>query len=132
MSLYEAQAHLGWAPALIIAMIVIYGALSMLGRFLDDHDRLRGIRKRAHQDKPAPAPTQPFHAPPLTERADQIHPRACKLLELDDEVLISRLARALASQELALSTTRRGTLRIHHDVSAGAENVIAFPPPRAS
>jgi len=78
------------------------------------------IGERTHTLRTAPTP--------------RLNPRSCVLVEIDDEVQLSRLAKALAVGGLAISNTPRATLRIHPmkhwaENTVLPDNVASFPMP---
>lgn len=102
----------GWASALIVLAIagVALGAVILA---LDEprSRRLMATRKPSLITNRKAAPASVSTIPVLHDVP--IIPRGCVLAEIDDAVMISALARALASGGLSISNTTRGTLRIH-------------------
>ena len=68
-------------------------------------------RRRAASDDLAPKPD--FTKLPIDASARSLTPRDCTVFEVSNDVLLSRMANALAQGGLRISNTPRGTLRIH-------------------
>lgn len=80
-------------------------------------------------------PPHDFSKFPVNKAAGNLDPTKYSVIEVSHDILLSKLAKALATQGICISNTPRGTLRIH-DIpnwtpeTASDENVLMFPMPK--
>lgn len=122
-------------PNVIWAFVIVMGMLYLVSRIGELLSKIPRAKDLAYLDEDAPPSDEEVVGPqhlPVFKGADHLNPRNCVMVEVSHDVLLSRLARALASEGLAISNTSRSTLRIHpiagSDIAATRpQNVIGFP-----